>query len=71
MHGRGRHSAVHLAQRADVIQDVKRTAMRGNNEIVLFNDEIRNLCIRQIQRQRLPNRAIVKRHIDSVLGSGI
>ena len=75
MAGRGleqRHRSrdVHgLAQRADVIQHPKRAAVRGEDQVLIMDDEIAHGSVRQIKLQRLPVLAVVEGDPDRPLGA--
>ncbi len=60
-----------LAQRFDVVHDPERAAVRGDREIVAVHGEVANRGDRQIELQRLPRRAVVKRNVDAPFGAGI
>ena len=60
-----------LTQRSDVVEDPKRTAVGGNDKIVPVNDQVADRGYRQVELQRLPMIAIVKRDIDSEFGAGV
>ncbi len=49
----------------------KRTPVRRDHEIVIFDDQIVNRCDRQIQLQRLPMRTVIERNEDAEFGSGV
>ena len=57
-------------QRRDVIENPERAAMGGDDEIVVVNPEIAHGSVRQIQLQRLPVIAIVKRNPDGIFRAG-
>ncbi len=60
-----------LAQRADVIKHPERAAMSGNHQIVAVDDEIVDRSRRQVELQRLPVCAVVKRSPRARFRAGI
>ena len=57
-----------LAQRAQIVQNPERTAVSGDGEVVIVNDEVVNRRVRKIVLKRLPVRAVVKGNPDAGLG---
>ncbi len=67
MHVGAGHLLVELAQRGHVEHHPERTSVGRDHEVVLFNDQIRHLGNRQVERQGLPVGAVVPRHIHRTL----
>ena len=66
-----RNFASELPQRRDVVENVERSSVRGDHEIVIFHGDVRDLRVGKIERQRLPVVAIIKRNVDAMLGARI
>src|SRR5262249_1354171 len=67
-----RASAVtEFAQGRDIVKDPERSSMSGKHEVVIFYGEIVNWNRGQVQLQRTPVSAIIKRHEHAHLSSGI
>ena len=65
--GRG---ADHLAQRTDIIEHPERTAVRGDDQVLIVNHQVAHRGMRQIELQRLPVIAVVERHPHRLFGRG-
>ena len=62
--------ARHLSQRRDVVENPERTPVSSDDQVVFVDPQIAHGCMRQIQLQRLPMIAVVKRNPHRVFGSG-
>ena len=65
------HLRCDLIERADVVQNPKRTALGRDQQIFLLHLDIGDRHVRQIQLKRLPMRAIVERNKHAEFRSGI
>jgi hypothetical protein len=60
-----------LAQRRDIVENPERASVRGQHEIVVFDDQIVDRRDRQVDLQRAPVRSVVEGDEDAALGAGI
>src|SRR6266581_3938610 len=67
----GGDGGARLAQRADVIEHPECAAMRGNDQIVLVDDEVVDGSGRQVELQGLPVRTIIEGNPRASFGAGI
>src|SRR5512133_1696283 len=65
------HIRVELTERLEVVEDPKRAAMRGDDQVVVVNDEVVDGRDRKVQVQRLPSLAIVERNVGASLSPGV
>ena len=65
-----RRAAATLPERRDVVEDPEPATMRCNHEIIVLNNEIADRSRRQIQSQRFPIRAVIKRDVNAFFSSG-
>ncbi len=65
-----RNGIVVLPQRADVVENPESAAVRRNDQIIVLDDQVVHRRHGQIQLQRLPFPAVVKRYINALLRSG-
>ena len=59
-----------LPERRDVVENPDAAAVRADDEVVVFDDEIADRGRRHVQPQRLPVVPIVERHVDLRLRAG-
>ena len=64
---RGRDLGRELMQRANVVDDPKCAALRGNDQIVVMKFDVGYGNVRQIQLKRLPVSAVIERNEDAEL----
>ena len=70
----GRHqdvggTHVHAVEGHDVVEYAERSSLRRGDEVVVFDREIGDGDDRQVELQRLPLHAVVRRVLDADLGS--
>ena len=71
MHLGAIHFRVQLAQGREVVEDPERPAVRGDHQIIVFDHQVVDGSGRQVQLERLPATAVVKRHEDADFRAGI
>ena len=60
-----------LAERGDVVQDPERPAVRGHHEIAVVHHQVAHGGDGQVEPQRLPTIAVVRRDVHPALGAGV
>ena len=70
MRGARLHRVVHLLERRDVVHDVEAAAVRRDDQIALLEREIVHRHERQVETQRLPVRAVIRREPHAALRAG-
>ena len=62
---------IQLAQWRDIVQHPERATVRGGDQVAAVDREVADRRHRQVELQRLPVVAVVERHVDARLGTGV